>query len=116
MDQISQTFNRMGQALEHSTEENRRLAALVKQSGDAILSLDHAGHITFCNPAAEQLFNQQTSSLLGEELVTLGFTEHRNRIATILENCDIVENLETELPQPKWPYLITIIFNRTPPR
>jgi len=47
MDQISQNFNRVGDALEQSTNENRRLAMLVKQSGDAILSLDHAGYITF---------------------------------------------------------------------
>ncbi|OUR74501.1 methanol utilization protein MoxY [Methylophaga sp. 41_12_T18] len=95
MDQISQVFNRMGQALELSTEENRRLAVLVKQSGDAILSLDHAGNITFCNPAAERLFSYQTTVLMGEALATLGFTQHRSRIAKILENCDAEENLET---------------------
>jgi len=95
MDHISQVFNRMGQALELSTEENRRLAVLVKQSGDAILSLDHAGNITFCNPAAERLFAHQTTVLMGEALANLGFTQQRSRIAKILENCDAEENLET---------------------
>lgn len=97
MDQISQTFNRMGQALELSIEDNRRLAVLVQQSGDAILSLDHAGNITFCNPAAEQLFAHQTTTLHGEALANLGFKEQRSRIAEILENCETVENLETSL-------------------
>jgi len=101
MDKISQSFNRMGQALELSIEENRRLAILVKQSGDAILSLDHAGHITFCNPAAERLFSYQTTSLLGEQLSTLGFTEQHDRIADVLEQCKTVENVESALPQEK---------------
>lgn len=100
MDKISQTFNRMGQTLEQTIEENRRLAVLVQQSGDAILSLDHAGHITLCNPAAERLLNQQASSLLGSELTTVGFTENQQRITDILENCNTVENLETSLPNP----------------
>jgi two-component system, NarL family, sensor histidine kinase UhpB len=98
MNQISQTFNRMGQTLELSIEENRRLATLVKQTGDAILSLDHTGTITFCNPAAERLFHHQTTLLVGESLANLGFVEHRSRIAEILENCEIIENLETGLP------------------
>jgi two-component system sensor histidine kinase UhpB len=99
MNQISQTFNRMGLALEVSIEENRRLAVLVKQSGDAILSLDHSGHITFCNPAAEQLFQHLNINLMGEELSGLGFLEHKNDIAKIVENCEAVENYEIELPQ-----------------
>ncbi|MDH5358210.1 MAG: PAS domain-containing protein [Gammaproteobacteria bacterium] len=113
MNQISHTFNRMGQALELSIKENHRLAELVKQSGDAILSLDHAGHITFCNPAAERLFLQQTSSLLGNELAAVGFTEHCRRIAEILENCETVENLETGLPQPNGE-VISILFSTVP--
>jgi len=95
MDQISQSFNRMGQTLELSIEENRRLAVLVKQSGDAILSLDHAGNITFYNPAAEKLF--KSDSLLGKQLSSLGFTEQHRHIANILERCETVENLETGL-------------------
>jgi hypothetical protein len=99
MDKISQTFNSMGQALELSTEENRRLAVLVKQSGEAILSLDHAGNITFCNPAAEKLFNFQTHLLEGESLSSLGFTAHKQQIAHIIESCEAIENLETGILQ-----------------
>jgi len=97
MDKISQSFNQMGQTLEQSIEENRRLAVLVQQSGDAILSLDHAGHIMLCNPAAETLLNHQTNSLLGNELAAIGFTENTQQIRDVLENCKTVENLETQL-------------------
>ncbi|MEX1200832.1 MAG: PAS domain-containing protein [Methylophaga sp.] len=100
MDQISQTFNRMGEALELSSVENRRLATLVKQSGDAILSLDHAGYITFCNATAERLFARQTTVLIGESLTTLGLHENRNQIISVIEGCRAVENLETSLLQP----------------
>ncbi|MFW5427235.1 MAG: histidine kinase, partial [Methylophagaceae bacterium] len=97
MDKISQTFNQMGQTLEQSMEENRRLAVLVQQSGDAILSLDSAGRIMLCNPAAEKLLNHNASSLLGNELANLGFTVNQQNIAEVLENCKTVENLETGL-------------------
>lgn len=96
MDQISQNFNRVGDALEQSTTENRRLAMLVKQSGDAILSLDHAGYITFCNAAAERLF-ADIPNLLGESLASMPFQEDRNSIIDILNGFQSVENLETTL-------------------
>jgi hypothetical protein len=99
MNHISQTFNRMGQALELSTAENQRLAMLVRQSGDAILALDHAGNITFCNATAERLFARQTTVLKGEALANLGFVEQRQQIARLLENCESTENLETSLAQ-----------------
>jgi len=100
MNQISQTFNSMGQTLELSIEENRRLAVLVQQSGDAILSLDHSGHILLCNPAAERLLNLPSSSLLGSELSSLDFLDNKQQITTILEQCDTVENLATRLNSP----------------
>ncbi len=100
MDQIGQTFNRMGQALEQSIEQNRRLAVLVQQSGDAILSLDRTGHILLCNPASEQLLGQPESALLGNDLATLGFIGNQQRITDVLQNSAVVENLETSFPQP----------------
>lgn len=98
MDKISQTFNQMGQTLEQSMEENRRLAVLVQQSGDAILSLDNTGRIMLCNPATEKLLNQNASSLLGLELAKLGFTVNQAQIVDVLQHCGTVENLETDLP------------------
>ncbi|PHS23319.1 MAG: methanol utilization protein MoxY [Methylophaga sp.] len=98
MNKISQTFNKMGQTLEQSMEENRRLAVLVQQSGDAILSLDNTGHIMLCNPTAEQLFNRSSSALLGSELADSDFTMNQQLIADVLKNCKTVENLATSLP------------------
>jgi two-component system sensor histidine kinase UhpB len=98
MDKIGQTFNRMGQALEQSIEQNRRLAVLVQQSGDAILSLDEVGQITLCNPAAEKLLNQKEPALLGRKLADLGFLENQPAITDIFENSKTVGNLETQLP------------------
>ncbi len=99
MDKISQTFNQMGQTLEQSMEENRRLAVLVQQSGDAILSLDNSGQIMLCNPTAESLLNHKASDLLGTKLATLGFIHNEQRVSDVLENCAVIENLETSLPQ-----------------
>jgi two-component system, NarL family, sensor histidine kinase UhpB len=99
MDKIGQTFNRMGQALEQSIEQNKRLAVLVQQSGDAILSLDHLGQITLCNPAAETLLNQKASALSGRKLADLGFIENLQSITDVFENSKTVGNLETQLPK-----------------
>lgn len=96
MDQISQSFNRVGDALEQRTTENRRLAMLVRQSGDAILSLDPAGYITFCNAAAERLFTGETA-LLGESLTSMPFQENAHAIIEVLSGFQSVENLEATL-------------------
>lgn len=96
MDKISQSFNRVGDALEQRTTENRRLATLVRQSGDAILSLDHAGYITFCNAAAERLFAGETA-LLGESLASMPFAENAQAIIDVLNGFQSVENLEATL-------------------
>jgi two-component system sensor histidine kinase UhpB len=111
MNQISQAFNRVGQALELSTAENQRLAMLVRQSGDAILSLDHAGNITFCNSTAERLF--QLPVLKGEALANLGFDHQRHNIAPLLENCETIENMETTLIRPDGESL-TLLMSTVP--
>ncbi len=113
MNQISQTFNRMGQALELSSAENQRLAMLVRQSGDAILALDHAGNITFCNSTAERLFAKQTPVLKGEALANLGFDHQRKTIARVLENCETIENMETTLTRPDGEQL-TLLMSSVP--
>ena len=113
MDRISQMFNRMGQTLESSIEENRRLAVLVQQSGDAILSLDKNGCISFFNYAAEQLFSQYSSNhLLGKKLADLGFADHRQKIADIVENFNAVDNLEVALMQDD--SAVSLLFSTVP--
>ena len=111
MNQISHAFNRVGQALELSTAENQRLAMLVRQSGDAILALDHAGNITFCNSTAERLF--QVPILKGEALANLGFDHQRQNIAPLIENCETIENMETTLLRPDGEKL-TLLMSTVP--
>lgn len=98
MNRISDAFNRMGQALQSSIEENQRLATLVKQSGDAILSLDHTGNIIFYNLAAEQLFPKLSANSLGSSLLKLDFGKYQGKIYELIKNSEKVVNLEIELP------------------
>jgi PAS domain S-box-containing protein len=99
MDQIGQTFNRMGEALTDSMAENRRMAILVQQSGDAILSVDLAGKIDFCNPAAAVLFGETANKLVGRSIATLGFSQSEDEIMLAVARGQAVENIETSLNQ-----------------
>ncbi len=63
---ISHTFNGMADALEKSLTENRRLALVAQQSGDAIVILDLEGRVSFWNPAAERLFGFPAAEIVGE--------------------------------------------------
>lgn len=94
MNHISDAFNRMGQALQSSINENQRLATLVKQSVDAILSLDHEGRIIFYNPAAEHMFPQLSPAALGSSFLNLEFGKYQSRITKIIERHEAVDNLE----------------------
>ena len=65
-DAISHTFNGMADALEQSHAENRRLALIAEQSGDAIVIVDPAGLVTYWNPAAERLFGWTATDIIGQ--------------------------------------------------
>ena len=97
MDQIGQTFNRMGETLSESMAENRRMAMLVRQSGDAIVSVDLQGKIDFCNPTAASLFGQTAKQLIGESLAELGFEAAEDAIQQTVDTCQAVENITTNL-------------------
>lgn len=66
LESISQSFNRMADTLERSVAENRRLALVAQQSGDAIVILDLEGRVSFWNPAAERLFGYPADEIVGE--------------------------------------------------
>ncbi len=97
MDKIGQTFNRMGETLSESMAENRRMAMLVHQSGDAIVSVDLQGKIDFCNPTARVLFGEKTTALMGGLITNLGFTDNAAKIRRIVSACQSVENIQTSL-------------------
>ncbi len=62
---IAQNFNLMGKSLQTSTDENRRLALIVKQTADAIVIHDLNGNISFWNPAAQRMFGYAPEDIIG---------------------------------------------------
>jgi two-component system sensor histidine kinase UhpB len=68
---IAQNFNRMGESLQASTEESRRLALIVKQTADAIMIHDLNGNISFWNPAAQRMFGYGPEDIIGQSVALL---------------------------------------------
>lgn len=97
MNNISDAFNSMGEALQGSIEENQRMATLVKQSSDAIVSLDHTGKITFFNAAAKQMFPELASGLNGKSFLHLKLGGYEERIINIIEEKQSIDNMEITL-------------------
>lgn len=96
---ISHTFNRMAGALQDSMAENRRLALIVKQSGDAIMIRDLEGNISFWNPAAERLFGYTAEEIAGRSATLLAPVGREDEIRENLEivmRRSLVENVETQ--------------------
>jgi two-component system, NarL family, sensor histidine kinase UhpB len=97
--QIGQSFNRMAASLETSTEESRRLALVVKQTGDAIMMHGLDGNISLWNPAAEKLFGYAAGDIIGKSAVLLmpEGREHelKRNLLTIAER-KLIENVETQ--------------------
>ena len=62
---IAQNFNLMSISLQESTEENRRLALISKQTADAIMIHDLNGNISFWNPAAQRMFGYEPETIIG---------------------------------------------------
>ena len=96
---IGQNLNRMAESLETSTEENRRLALIVKQTGDAILIHDLDGNISFWNPAAERLFGYAQQAIIGKSASLLA---PAGREAELTQNLEaiiqrrLIENYDTQ--------------------
>jgi two-component system, NarL family, sensor histidine kinase UhpB len=63
---IAHSFNQMSKSLEESTEENRRLALISKQTADAIMIHDLNGNISFWNPAAQRMFGYAPEDIIGK--------------------------------------------------
>jgi two-component system sensor histidine kinase UhpB len=74
---MAQNFNSMGESLQISTEENRRLALIVRQTADAVMIHDLDGNISFWNPAAQRIFGYTNEEIIGRSasLLTAPGTE-----------------------------------------
>ncbi len=96
---ISQTFNRMAQALQESAAENQRLALIAQQSSDAIMIQDLDGTVRFWNPAAERLFGYRAEEMRGRPATVLASAEDAPEIARNLARVragGVIENQETQ--------------------
>ncbi len=63
---MARNFNSMGESLQLRTEENRRLALIVKQTADAVMIHDLDGNISFWNPAAQRIFGYAPEEIIGK--------------------------------------------------
>lgn len=77
---IAQNFNLMGKSLQVSTEENRRLALIVKQTADAIMIHDLDGNISFWNPAAQRMFGYAPKDIMGRSASLLTAPGHESEL------------------------------------
>jgi len=96
---IGQNLNRMAESLETSTEENHRLALVVKQTGDAVVIHDLEGNISFWNPAAERLFGYRADEMLGRSAAVLtapGREEELGQSLSAIRQRNVVEYLQTQ--------------------
>lgn len=92
---IAQNFNRMGESLRDRTEENRRLALIVRQTADAIMIHDLNGNISFWNPAAQRMFGYATEDILGHSANLLVPPGHESEIERNM--AAIVANRQVDL-------------------
>lgn len=96
---IAQNFNLMGESLRASTEENRRLALIVKQTADAIMIHDLDGNISFWNPAAQQMFAYAPEDIIGQSASLLLPPDHESELSRHFERgavSDKVEHYDTQ--------------------
>ncbi|MFO1319770.1 MAG: PAS domain S-box protein [Burkholderiales bacterium] len=91
---ISHTFNRMADTLERSQAENRRLALVAQQSGDAILIEAPDGTVSYWNPAAERLFGYAAADIVGMPAEVLELPKGPS--APEVERRPAVDHVETQ--------------------
>ena len=75
---IAQNFNLMGESLQSSTAENRRLALIAQQTADAIMIHDLDSNITFWNSAAQKIFGYAPADIIGKSASVLTLKNQQN--------------------------------------
>jgi PAS domain S-box-containing protein len=94
-------------ALRTKEEANRRLAAIVEQTGEAILTVDLALRVTSWNPGASRLFGRSADAMLGhpvEDLFGTGAADMRAQVARLVAGD--VRRLEVTLPREDDAFLV----------
>ncbi|MEW5893082.1 MAG: ATP-binding protein [Pseudomonadota bacterium] len=92
----AEAFNQMAASIEEllakvriSEQTNRRLALVVEQSDDAILTLDLNGHVLSWNPGAERLYGYPAQEVMGR---SVGFLLPESRQAELAQWLDRVRH------------------------
>ena len=96
---IGHSFNQMAASLETSTEESRRLALMVKQTGDAMMMHDLQGNILLWNPAAELMFGYSAADMIGHsasKLTPPGREKELQHNLKVIAERRLLENFETQ--------------------
>lgn len=91
---IASNFNLMSKSLDESTEENRRLALIVRQTADAIMIHDLNGNISFWNPAAQRMFGYQSEDIIGKSASLLTVPGHEVEVEKQLATIAGKNNIE----------------------
>jgi two-component system, NarL family, sensor histidine kinase UhpB len=91
---ISQNFNLMGESLLASTEDNRRLALIVKQTADAIMIHDLNGNISFWNSAAQRMFGYAAEDIIGRSASLLSVPGQENELEQNLSAIAAMRKIE----------------------
>lgn len=91
---IAHNFNQMGESLQASTEESRRLALIVKQTADAIMIHDINGNISFWNPAAQKIFGYAPEDIIGKSVSLLIPVEQEDDLAHNLNEINAGRKIE----------------------
>ena len=81
---IAQNLNLMGESLQASSAENRRLALIAQQTADAMMIHDLNGNITFWNSAAQKIFGYAPADIIGQSASILTPKNQEN---------DLVQNM-----------------------
>ena len=91
---IAQNFNLMGESLLASTEDNRKLALIVKQTADAVMIHDLDGNISFWNSAAQRMFGYAPEDIIGKSAKLLLPANQESELSTDIETIKHLQSID----------------------